>query len=438
MALLKRRSDAIVFYIAIGVAGIALAAALHVLNYAITGIAEVTPFRLFWAHADQDRLAHWISPFLGLVLELGSSPDMGGLSMPDFHQYQVTNLIIAIFRLRDLRLYFALSGVPVIVVTLIIVWMLRSRCLQVPPAFWEGLGVMLAILAASVAAFLMLNQVVSMYRFMIFMVFVVLTIPAMAFFLARRLALGTCYLSAAVAVAAMCVAGQAIDKQIRHVKSNELHDQVTFMLGLSTLADDYKAYTAHWAPGKAMCEHRPADAPIWYFTVVDEHFMAPHCLFQGFFSYSMGTAWHKVMFEPPEVAKAALQAQGINYFAINTAVATFDPVLYAPLFRPETLYRYLSIVWSENGAYLLTWKRADAPPSGKKAMLEWKKQKTQADAQFAQFLDAYKKSVAKSQDYADFKEMHRQLGDVYADFQRRGSHWPVELNPQVPHPRGWQ
>ena len=441
MALLKRRFDAIVPYVAVGLAGIAVAVGLHVINYAITGIAEVTPFRLFWPYADQEKLSHWISPFLGLVLELGSSPDMGGLSPPDFHHFRVGKLITAMFRLRTLRYYLAMMGVPLIVVTLVLGRMLlaRRRLPPVSPAFWEGLGVMLAIMAASGTAFMMLNQVISMYRFMIFMGFVVLSIPALVFFLVRRLAFDKPQVRAVVAIAAMCVAGGAIHRQIRDVGDSELHHQVAFTLGLSTVADDYKAFAAHWAPGKAICEHRPKDAPIYYFTVVDEHFMAPHCLFQTFFSYSMGTGWDKVMFETPEIAKAALQAQGINYFAINSNVATFDPVVYAPLLRPETLDRYFSIVWSENGAYLLTWKQKDAaPPTDKKARTAWDAQKAQSDKQFAQLVAAYRGSIAKAQDYADFKEMYHQLDDVYAGFEERGGQWPVGLNPKVPHPRGWQ
>ena len=56
------------------VAVLLAAIALLVTNYAIAGLFEITPFRTFWRFADQERFAQWVSPFLMLLLELGSSP----------------------------------------------------------------------------------------------------------------------------------------------------------------------------------------------------------------------------------------------------------------------------------------------------------------------------------------------------------------------------
>ena len=55
----------------------ASAMALLCVNYAVMGVAEVTPFRFFWSFADQARFARWVSPFLMLLLDIGSSPNLG-------------------------------------------------------------------------------------------------------------------------------------------------------------------------------------------------------------------------------------------------------------------------------------------------------------------------------------------------------------------------
>ncbi|MGE3867457.1 MAG: hypothetical protein AB7G04_11135, partial [Hyphomonadaceae bacterium] len=54
-----------------------VATVVLVLNYIWIGMSEATPFRLFLDHADQTRMAHYISPYLWLFLGEGTASDTG-------------------------------------------------------------------------------------------------------------------------------------------------------------------------------------------------------------------------------------------------------------------------------------------------------------------------------------------------------------------------
>jgi hypothetical protein len=449
LAVARRRTDALLPYVGVGLAGIAVSAAVHVLNYLMTGLGEVTPFRLFWRFADQEKLSHWISPFLGLELELGSSPEMGGLHMPDFHTYALGDLIYIIFKLNYLSDFLLLHGLPIAFVLVVgFVLLCLGRLPKLPAAFWDGVAVMLSITVATAAAFLTLNQVVSMFRFTVFSVFVVMTLPTLVLFTVRCLVRRHRVLYAAVGLAGSLVAAASVHANIKQVDSNQIRQQFSYAGGFFTIADAYDAQGYLWRPGRAMCEHRPADADIWYMTVLSDAVVMPHCEVDTFFSFAMGKDWHRILFEPPEVARAILQKMNLNYFMFNNPVATFDVLPFAPLFKPETMDKYFSIVWTDGSAYLLTWKEQRAEPPKDQAQPPKRKRGRKravkiappsAEAQqMAIFIEQYKKSVLKGQERADFADMYRQLGDIYRDFKANGSHWPVKVNPAVPHPRGWQ
>ena len=74
-----RRSPLMRMYVSLAVIAAITAATLLAINYAITGLADITPYQLFWRFADQERFSHWVSPFLMLTLLLGASPAIGVL-----------------------------------------------------------------------------------------------------------------------------------------------------------------------------------------------------------------------------------------------------------------------------------------------------------------------------------------------------------------------
>jgi hypothetical protein len=62
-------------------AATAVLAFLLALNYRTTGLAEVTPMRFFWKHADQERFSQVWSPYLMVLLLEGSAPEMGNVEV---------------------------------------------------------------------------------------------------------------------------------------------------------------------------------------------------------------------------------------------------------------------------------------------------------------------------------------------------------------------
>ena len=59
----------------------AVLAGVMTINYACTGLAEVTPMRTFWKYADQERFSHWVSPYMMTLLLEGSSPELGTVGL---------------------------------------------------------------------------------------------------------------------------------------------------------------------------------------------------------------------------------------------------------------------------------------------------------------------------------------------------------------------
>jgi hypothetical protein len=61
------------------------------INYFTTGMAEITPFRFFWQHADQMRFSKWISPYQ-LEWQRASNPAMGRFNAPIWRPASLTTL----------------------------------------------------------------------------------------------------------------------------------------------------------------------------------------------------------------------------------------------------------------------------------------------------------------------------------------------------------
>lgn len=71
--------------------------------------------------------------------------------------------------------------------------------------------------------------------------------------------------------------------------------------------------------------------------------------------------WHVASFEPPDVAMAALQKVGINYFAFDLDQYLFSCVAFGPLFTPQNIANYFDIIWEYGNVYALTWKGHGKP-----------------------------------------------------------------------------
>ena len=387
------------------------------LNFAITGLAEVTPFRVFWRFADQARFAHWVSPFLMLLLELGSSPSLGAIGPPNFSHYHPLALIATVFRLHRVSPYLWPLGIPLggaLLFSLVVLWRRRAARQYVLAGY---LGACVAMLLSAFLLFFAVNQTVSVYRLYVFTIFPVIAVGTLPFAIARAFANRKSGAAIGLIVACLCLIG--VVSQLHRVPRAERSLAWRFLTARASIADAYSAQNAVWPAALKMSAVAGPGAAIWLSEVGAHFCVAPTCNTESFFSYSMGKYWHAIMFGSPEEAKRALQEGGLNYFAIDTGSPFFDLLPYSRLFRPDAIGKYLGIVWTDGTVYLLTWRSSRTLPLSEA------------------FMAGYANAIKAGLRIADFAALYSDLDGIYVKWSTN-RRWPVKTDPDEPRPRGWQ
>jgi hypothetical protein len=396
-----------------------LGAAIMVLasNYAITGLAEVTPFRAFWKVADQEKFSQWVSPFLLLLLDLGSSPDLGSFSPPDLSQFRTLPLLAAVFRLDRLSPFLWPFGIPFIAALFLASTMLCKKAAARQYLLASHAGICGAMLGSAVLAFFGVNQIGSLFRVYMFNMFPIIALGALPFALARAFA--SQGIRTAIGLLLACLALLAPVSEIDKIPRDERKLAWEFLIGNASIADAYTPQKAVWPAALEMSAVTEPGAPIWISQVGWQFCVAPTCNLQSFFSFSMGRDWATIMFDSPSLAKAALQAERLNYFAIDTSAPFFDLLPYSAMFRPDVIGDYLGVIWTNGTVYLLTWRSERTTPMP------------------PEFYVQYRKCIESALQFADFKQLYARLADIYERWKvdRR---WPVQVDQTLPRVRGWQ
>ena len=415
----NRRRSAFIYLasllVSAGVVGAVLA-----LNYSITGLAEVTPFRTFWRYADQARFATWVSPFLMLLLDLGSSPDLGSISMPYLTQFKLLKLLAAVFRIDRAGPVFGLWGIPFLVVVGCGLVLLRTGAKRLPlsEGFWSGIAALACMLGASILVFFTVNQIGSVFRLYTFCIFPVVMFALLPFVVVRSTFWQTRWVRpiTGLALGAICIA--AVPAAVRQIPPQQRSAYSSFAAGVMSIGDAYAAQNAAWDEGLAIAKVVGPGVPVWS-SQIARYCVVPGCNFQTFFSYSMGPDWHVIMFDDPVHARAALEKKGLNHFAVDTSKPFFDLLPYSPLFAPDHIQDNLALEWTDGTVYLLTWPGANTRPLP------------------PEFIPAYLKAIKSASTNADLAGLYGSLRDVYVKWKAK-SQWPVALESGKPRPRGWQ
>ena len=100
---------------------------------------------------------------------------------------------------------------------------------------------------------------------------------------------------------------------------------------------------------------------IWSFHV-HTYCMAPGCRVESHISSKMSAQRADILFGSAEVAKRALQRDGLNYFFISTYLDIRDPLICTPLFSPDTIADHFGVKWTNGSDVLLTWKGSETDP----------------------------------------------------------------------------
>lgn len=409
----RRRDRAVGFALQLGVVA-ATAVAVLAFNYAVTGLAEVTPFRLFWAFADQARFAHWVSPFVMMMLQLGSNSEMGTLTAPALGQ-STPGLLYQILHVDRAAPFVGPLGITFAAAVVFAAWALIAGKAPRRSATLAALAVLaVMVLAAGAAALVTLSQYVSIYRLYMFCMLPIVALAALPFAVARK-ALG----GIGAVLIGLVVTAQVV-LALPGARTPEGYRKVVDAFALARLSIANADFLDNaLSPPKLAMARAAHGAPIWD-SEIGQYCAAPECRFETFFSFSMGPDWHTIAFGTPDEAEAALKREGLNYFAIETNERFFDVLPYAPLFSPANIERRFSLVWARDGTYLLTWRTPGLP------------------AVPAAFFPGYEQSKKLATATADFQGMYDVLDLAYRQWIAAGRTWPIHVPAGVALPRGWQ
>jgi hypothetical protein len=410
----RRREHLAGFCMQLGTVLVSTVAVLT-LNYAVTGLAEITPFRLFWSFADQAKFAHWVSPFLMMMLQLGSSAQMGTITAPYLGQGSL-HVLYQVLHFDRAAPFMGPAGATFALVVAISVYAIFRGSVLRRGALLSALAILSVMLAASaLAALATLSQFVSIFRLYMFCMLPVIALAALPFAIARAALprLGAAVIGAIVAVQVLVGINAAT------ATSFSYRDLVgRFLIGQVSIANADFQSNALYPPKLAMAI-AAGGKPIWD-SQIRNYCAAPECRFESFFSFSLGPNWHTIAFGSPDEAEAALKAAGVDYFSVDASQPFFDILPYAPLFSPHNIAEHFSLAWARDGIYLLTWRSPGLqtiPP---------------------EFYTDYEQSKKLGVERADFKGMYDVLDAVYRQWKASGQKWPIQLPAGLALPRGWQ
>ncbi len=375
-------------------------------SYVQTGMLDIVPFRLFWRFADQPTLSRWISPYLMVLLEEGSRPELGAVQPLGLHRISWGYWSEA-FRLERVPvlcphalLFLPLSALAMAAARIDI----RRRA-----ATWPLVALGVATLGCGAV-----NQPVSLLRFSIFLLILAVSMPTLAWsFLARRL---TWPRARTIECATAILALLSVVWTFGRFPAEEGATRFRFALGGLSYSQVYERQGRSWSASRSLARTLPAGSRIWSFNVIAS--MAPAPRFETMVSFSMGPRWHEVLFEPAEHARAVLREEGLDYFLIDTRDRFFDLLPHSPLFRPGEIERWMRVVWHEDGQYVLTWRDRPAPPLPEELLRD------------------YRAQIEESQQVADWKALYERIGSIYR--ANRGRPYPLRREPGLPAIRGWQ
>jgi len=386
---------------------------LMALNYAVTGMAEITPFRPFWKFANQERFSQQVSPYLMVLLEQGSLPSMG-----DFTSVDLSGTTVIEYYWRLLRLFAAANFFPWRIIFLslaaiISIQLLRGRRTSI--GFWNAAAPIGGLLITALLLTRIVNQPVSTYRYYSFLLFYVVAGAVLTWCWSFQL-LPSRRLVGATGYILPCLIGFIILRQSWYsMPSSERHHIARFATCRLSLAEGYQTHQNGVTMSIVdMRDHMPPGARLYGFNC-NNYCMAPGCDYESFVSYSLGKNWHVIMFEPANVAREELQRQGLNYFAIEPDNLVIDILQYSPLFQWDQIEHNLEVAWTDGDSYLLTWPGPNTTPIP------------------CEFLGRYRDGYANP---FDLEPLYERVKLIYE--QNKGKSYPVYTDPSLPPVKGWQ
>jgi len=370
------------------------------INYSLTGLFEITPFRVFLSHWNENIFGKFFSPYLMIYLAQGSGPDMGTVSLEIKNDFLI--LYPMVLRLNELPTSLVPYGISLIIVLFVLICCLLARLNILSSKARSQTGRILSTL--TIPSLLMLlfvfvtvfavNQRTSLYRSteyivyysalvlfsIVFLFFLFLQVGIeMSVFALSKMQLKKKYslcmtTNTVLSVLAIMLIFLFITSGLPKLRELDATKQLSFILGRTNLADSL-AVDLNAPRGLAKFrEQKLASGSIVSF-VIGTRFGDLFYHYPGVateMSYAFGKDWHILAFESPDKVKEYYQKLGINYFMIDTEGSVFGCLPFSPLFQWQTLDKYFDVCFGENGIYILTWKNGEKSNITKEIKEKWK------------------------------------------------------------------
>lgn len=376
------------------------------LNHALMGMAEINPFRVFWARADVETLSRWVSPYLMVALEQGSGGGAGGLAAPLMKLLAKGRYYAGVLKPGHLAgLFSGAVGSLALAVGLLAGALSVSRPdatrRGVAGAQWGVAFPCLLLVVVTLVVGVVTRQGVSFDRFT---GFALIPVAVLLVLLWQALLAGVCLrfgwgsvLAGALALALVCACALEAN---RRLSDDDQRAARAFLLGRASMADVYSRLDALWPPAHEIRTVIPPNARVRLMHIY-HHSMAPYAPLETEYSFSLGKDWHTAMFAPPQEARACLERQGLNYFLVDTKTVFFDFLVFSPLFAPGSLEKNFLVAWRKGDVYLLTWAPASGEAEGQPA------------ADMRDLLAGWELNLARSQEWKPMRELYAQILAIY-------------------------
>jgi len=377
-------------------------------NFWLTGLYEITPFRVFLRFWNQKVFSKWVSPYLMLYLSEGSSPDLGSLGFAG--KSQNIFMYARLFRLEKFVLspsfWFILIGViAAYVIHKNSSWIISQATKgffgffvsDQPPidvklytstkeshynfygyrlfatqedsqySAFRRLSIIYYLLFPAITmcllvfvVYLTVNQPVSIIRMSEF-VSIFVTITVISFIMLVVFSISNPIFCRAISVLVpIAISLSMCSMVLTNGHNGKIRIPLKFAFGLSSLAEVSPSQTICLTQMKELKRIAGPGSRIVSLNL-DTDYGVLFLEYPGIItevSYSFGNSWHQIVFGAPDIAKQTLQQQEINYFLVNLQSPFFGSLPFSPLFSGDSLVKNFRVLWRSKDTFLLTWNNA--------------------------------------------------------------------------------
>ncbi|MBF0402893.1 hypothetical protein [Candidatus Magnetominusculus xianensis] len=334
------------------------------MNYLMTGLIDITPLSFTYKYMNTAILSKWLSPYVLLhdtsyEILRHSLSDYGGSESIILSKLEGLNLLATL----KMLLYLLCYGPPIINISvycallgiLLIIVLQRNDRNDILDIMMPFLAGYLAIYATIVILTNYSPYLRSISTILLFLKTMVLILPLVYCVGQKRRITG--YIAAiAILLHLALVSGGII---YRYPKG--ALDITTGRIGFSTF------YSYYW-PHMVLCEKIHSivgrGEKIELLNFFPGCYVIPNNNFQRplMTDYNKNKEFTDIMYEDLASAKKVIDKYGIRYFLVDLSQDICNDIVYSSIFRQSNMKDNLTVSWSSDKVYLLTWKNIGDKP----------------------------------------------------------------------------